>query len=42
MGEEYPFYHPLYKPQERRDMRQIKADFNKNLQRHCIAKTKAK
>ena len=43
MEEKYPFYHPLYAPPERfRTMKQIKADFNKNLQKHSISKTKAK
>lgn len=43
MGEDkYPFYHPLYTPPERRTMKQIKADFNKNLQKHSLSKTKAK
>ena len=43
MGEDkYPWYHPNYKPTERRTMKQVKADFNKNLQKHSISKTKAK
>ena len=41
MGEDYPFYHPLYVP-PKRTMKQIKEDFNKNLQKHSISKTKAK
>jgi hypothetical protein len=42
MGEDkYPFYHPLYVP-PKRTMKDIKADFNKNLQKHSISKTKAK
>ena len=40
MEEKYPFYHPLYVPP--RTMKQVKADFNKNLQKHSISKTKAK
>lgn len=42
MGEhlyKYPFYHPLYVP-PKRDMKQIKADFNKNLQKHSLSKVK--
>ena len=42
MEEKYPFYHPLYVPPERRTMKQVKADFNKNLQKYSISKTKAK
>ncbi len=42
MGEDkYPFYHPFYVP-PKRDMKQIKADFNKNLQKHSLSKTKRK
>ena len=39
MGEKYPFYHPLYVPPSR-SMKQIKEDFNKNLQKHSLSKTK--
>ena len=42
MGDKYPFYHPLYCPPERRTMKQIKSDFNKNLQKHSLSKVKAK
>ena len=42
MEEKYPLCHPKYKPTERRTMKQVKADFNKNLQKHSISKTKAK
>ena len=42
MGEDkYPFYHPLYVPPQR-TMKQIKADFNKNLQKHSLSKVKKK
>lgn len=40
--EEYPWYHPKYKAPVRRAMKEIKADFNKNLQKHTLSKTKAK
>lgn len=42
MEEKYPWYHPKYKVPDRRTMKQVKADFNKNLQKHSISKTKAK
>ena len=42
MGEElYPYYYPhSARKIEMRTMKQIKADFNKNLQRHSMSKTK--
>ena len=39
MGEKYPFYHPLYTPPTR-DMKQVKADFNKHLKKFEISKVK--
>lgn len=42
MEEKYPSYHPKYKVPVWRTMKQVKADFNKNLQKHSISKTKAK
>jgi len=42
MGEDkYPFYHPCYVP-PKRDMKQIKSDFNKHLKKFSLSKTKAK
>ncbi len=38
MGDKYPFYHPLYVPNERRTMKEVKADYNKNLQKHSLSK----
>lgn len=44
MGEDtYPWWHPHYRPPvKRRDMKQIKSDFNKNLNKHSLSKTKAR
>lgn len=46
MGEDdrFPWWHRNYRPAPRnvRTMKQVKADFNKNLQKHSISKTKAK
>ena len=46
MGEDdrYPWWHRNYKPTPRntRTMKQVKADFNKNLQKYALPKTKAK
>ena len=43
MEEKYPFYHPLYVPPDRtRGMKQIKADFNKHLQKHSLSKVNKK
>lgn len=46
MGEDdrYPWWHRNYKPAERkpRTMKQVKADFNKNLQKYTLSKTRAK
>ena len=42
MGDEkFPFYHPLYVP-PKRDMKQIKEDYNKHLKKHSLSKTKAR
>lgn len=44
MGEDrYPWWHRNYKPTDRktRTMKQVKADFNNNLQKHALSKTKA-
>lgn len=37
MGDKYPFYHPLYTPPAR-SMKEVKADYNKNLQKHSLSK----
>ena len=37
MEEKYPFYHPLYVPPNR-TMKEVKADFNKHLQKHSLSK----
>ena len=46
MGEDdrFPWWHKNYRPAPRnvRTMKQVKADFNKNLQKHSLSKTKAR
>jgi hypothetical protein len=46
MGEDdrFPWWHRNYRPAPRnvRTMKQVKADFNKNLQKHTLSKTRAK
>ena len=46
MGEDriigYPFYHPKYKPVDRRSMKQIKSDFNNQLKKFELSKTSKK
>lgn len=41
MGEilfgDYPFYHPCYVP-PKRTMKEVKADYNKTLQKHSLSK----
>lgn len=42
MGEDkFPFYHPRYVP-PKRNMKQIKSDFNKHLNKFSLSKTKAR
>lgn len=38
----YPFYHPKYKPVDRRSMKQIKSDFNNHLKKFELSKTSKK
>lgn len=46
MGEDdrFPWWHRNYRPAPRnvRTMKQVKADYNKNLQKHSLSKTKAR
>lgn len=43
MGEDrYPWWHPQYKPIVRKAMKQVKAEYNKHLQKHSLSKTKAR
>ena len=46
MGEDdrFPWWHRNYRlaPRNVRTMKQVKADFNKNLQKHSLSKTKAR
>lgn len=46
MGEDdrFPWWHRNYRPAPRnvRTMKQVKADFNKNLQKHSLSKTRAR
>jgi hypothetical protein len=42
MGEEYPFYHRNYVPPKKRDMKEIKRDYNKYLKKFEKSKTSAK
>ena len=40
MGEDYPFYHPSFKPIERRTMKEVKRDYNKYLKKFEVAESK--
>ena len=42
MGEKYPFYHPLYVVPERRNIKEIKRDYNKYLKKFEMSKTKVR
>lgn len=40
MGEDYPFYHHSYAPPKRRNMKEVKSDYNKYLKKFEVAESK--